>query len=206
VPFAARHATTPALGVIGPAVTVVVDGRIVAGERSARLVRGIVVAPVVPFVQVLATRIDALGNGRLRIEVAGRSAIVRGDADGIAIGRLARALGDRVSYDAGRRTLMIETPVEPPLRLPKFSPSIPPGPYTTFAPTAAPTPRPTIDGIPVPRRTPIDVGPERSFLGDGRMGAGTNAGLPFGNERATFRSTFRRSRTAASIGCSRPVR
>jgi len=150
--------------VTDPPVTVAIDGAIVASEQSAQLRNGLVVAPIVPFAQAIATRIDALGDGRFRITGGGRSVVVRADARGVvALGRLARALGERVSYNARHRTLAIELPVEP-LRAPRFWPSIPPGPYATFAPVAEPTPRPVIDGIPVPRRTPIEAGPERSIV------------------------------------------
>ncbi len=149
---------------IGPLVTVAIDGAIVASEQTARLQNGLVVAPIVPFAQAIATQIDALGQGRYRVTGGGRSVVVRADARGVvALGRLARALGERVSYDARRRALAIELPVAP-LGAPRFSPAIPPGPYATFAPVTAPTPRPVIDGIPVPRRTPIEAGPERSIV------------------------------------------
>ena len=145
-----------------PAVTVVVDGRIVAAAQPARLVAGTVLAPLVPFAWALAQRISVDPEAG-SITIARGSASLTMDfppADGgalIPLGTAARGLGDSVRYDAASRTLFIATPAPRPLAtLTPFAGYVPPpGPLPTFTPTPVPTPRPTVTGIPQPRRTPI---------------------------------------------------
>lgn len=145
-----------------PPVTVVVDGRIVPAALPARLVGGMVLAPVVPFVCALAQRISVDPEaGSITFERGGVSVtmgIPPGD-DGalVPLGAAARRLGDLVRYDNASHTLSIQSgPPQPVATLTPFAGyAPPPGPLPTFTPTPVPSPRPTVSGVPQPRRTPI---------------------------------------------------
>jgi hypothetical protein len=148
-----------------PAVTVVVDGHIVGAADPARLVGGRVIGPIVPFGQALAQRItvDPVA-GTITLECRDRRWTIalplEGDRGPIGLGAAARALGDHVRYDGAAHTLFIASPVPRPLATmtPFAGYSPPPGVLPTFAPVERPTPRPTVSGIPQPRRTPIVSG------------------------------------------------
>ncbi|GAC1306531.1 MAG: hypothetical protein NVSMB21_09410 [Vulcanimicrobiaceae bacterium] len=169
---------------IPAAVTVVLDGRTIDASSAARLSRATVVAPLEPFVVALADRIERRDDGCEIVIVRGeRSIVVRvgsvrarsgtlaetlpiapyvlaGETI-IPLAAIARALGATVGYDAASRTVTIVTMPEP---LAAFSavPYVvpPPGSVPTFAPHATPAPRPTVTGIPRPRRTPIVIEPD----------------------------------------------
>jgi len=165
-------------------VTVVVDGRLVAGARDAYLRHGVVAAPLDPYARAFAAVIAAGGGGRFTFERNGRSFVVSlGSLDAssgvaavtlpiapylrageviIPLAAVARALGADVTYDRATHTLDIETRPPPPLSTPTpfASWSPPPGELPTFTPHESPTPRPTISGIPHPRRTPILMPPD----------------------------------------------
>ena len=149
------------LPVSAPPVTVVVDGRPVYAAVPARLVDGTVLAPLAPFGFALAQRITVDPSaGSITFEREGRSVTMGlppGDDAFVPLGAAARGLGDLVRYDAASHTLSIQSP--PPAPVATLTPfagySPPPGPLATFTPTPVPTPRPTVAGIPQPRRTPI---------------------------------------------------
>jgi hypothetical protein len=149
--------------VTAPPVTVVLDGRIVRAAESARLVRGSVVGPIEPFGRALAQRISVdPAAGTITLECRDRIWTIalppEGERGEIGLAAAARALGDRVRYDGAARTLFIASPVPQPLATmtPFAGYSPPPGVLPTFAPYERPTPRPTVSGIPQPRRTPIE--------------------------------------------------
>lgn len=151
-------------------VTVVIDGRRVDASEGARLERGVVVAPLDPFVRDVAERITDDGPGRgytiergsRRISVWIAAAAARDDVAPqttfVPLAAIARALGASVEYDARSRTIVIATTPDPLVTMTPFATySPPPGPLVTFAPKETPSPAPTVTGIPHPRRTPIVV-------------------------------------------------
>jgi hypothetical protein len=151
-------------------VTVVIDGRRVDASEGARLERGVVVAPLDPFVRDVAERITSDGGGRaytivrgsrsVSIWIAGAAARddVAGQTTFVPLASIARALGASVEYDARSRTIVIATSPEPLVTMTPFATyTPPPGPRVTFAPKETPAPVPTVTGIPHPRRTPIVV-------------------------------------------------
>jgi hypothetical protein len=162
-------------------VTILIDGTLVDGSSAARLCGNVVVAPLAPYLDRIAERIDVdRGDGRIVFERAGRSvaitigsAVVRtgaglqtlpiapyvraGEAL-IPLAAVARALGASVDYDAASRTLDIATSPEPlASATPDASYSPLPGPWTTFTPNPTPAPPVEVTGVPRPRRTPILV-------------------------------------------------
>ncbi len=165
-------------------MTVIVDGCIVYGSTPARLRNDVVVAPVAPFVERVARRIErGTENGGLTFERGGRtlriaigSVVAHGDSAAqslpiapylragepiIPLAAVARALGAEVAYDGPSRTLRIELPDEPLSTMTPYAEwSPPPGPLPTFTPTPTPAPQATVTGIPRPRRTPIVVEPQ----------------------------------------------
>lgn len=160
-------------------VTVILNGAPLDASTEARLVAGVVVAPLEPFVREIAERIEPSGDGTdLRIVRGERSVVlhvgsrvvrngpiaeafpiapyVRAGNTIIPLAALARALGASVAYDGRAHVLHVETTCEPIVTftpIPYVAP--PPGSVPTFAPTSTPAPRPTVTGIPKPRRTPI---------------------------------------------------
>lgn len=168
----------------GPAtvVTVVIGGSRIDASEGARLERGIVVAPIDPFVRAFATEITETEYGR-RFTIARGTRTVsftlgRRDAreDGrtqefpiapfasaessfVPLAAIARALGATVAYDGHSRTLAITTPPEPLVFMTPLGAYRPPTDVPTFAPKETPAPVPRVTGIPHPRRTPIVVEP-----------------------------------------------
>lgn len=166
-----------------PVVTVLVDGRIVAGATPAVLQHDVVMSPVEPYVVQFAQRVESdrqdgsftFVRGRRTFRVAIGSPFARnGDATQslfmapylragnaiIPLGAVARALGTSVVYDAATRTLQIDVPLEPLATMTPFVTwSPPPEPLATFTPTPTPAPEPraTVTGVPSPRRTPIQM-------------------------------------------------
>ncbi len=147
-----------------PAVSVFVDGHAIFSAPPAVVTGGMVSAPLVPYGPLIASRVVVdvehgviifeRGSARVAINAPFlRDGIVR-----IPLGRVARELGDAVTYDAASRTLSI---ARPPVPLATMTPYVtwtpPPGPLPTFTPEPVPTPKPTDFGIPQPRRTPILV-------------------------------------------------
>jgi hypothetical protein len=154
-------------------VTVVIDGRRVDASEGARLERGVVVAPLDPFVRDVAERITndgpegpgrgytiVRGSRRISIRIPGAGARddVAAETPFVPLAAIARALGASVDYDARSRTIVIATTAEPLVTMTPFATyAPPPGPRVTFAPKETPAPVPVVTGIPHPRRTPIVV-------------------------------------------------
>jgi hypothetical protein len=158
-------------------ISIVVNGRVVESSHCATLDRGVVVAPLDPFVRSFATAIESRNDGRIVIS-RGDAAIVlaigspfANDAtdvrrlpmapfvrDGepiIPLGFAARALGASVSYDAKARVVTIHFDRAPLAAMTPQAGYVPPADPVTFAPTATPAPRVIVTGVPRPRRTPI---------------------------------------------------
>jgi hypothetical protein len=166
-------------------VTVVISGRRIDASHAARLRAGVVVAPLVPFVREIAERIDGDGSGRRFVVVRGdhhvaialgsRAARVddapallpvapfaRAGTTYVPLAALARALGGTVAYDAPSHTFavtLIPAPIAAMTPTVNYTP--PPAPLYTFTPKSTPQPQATVTGIPHPRRTPIEVDPDR---------------------------------------------
>jgi hypothetical protein len=167
--------------VIAPAVVVVFDGMQIAASQPATLQTGTVVVPLDPYLRKLSGRIAidpasgaitifrddesvavALGNRTAR--VGGRAVqlpiapYLRDGDPIIPLAAVARGLGLTVSYDGRARVVTIASTETPPLAT--MSPFVPqPGavPFASPRIDTTPTPRPTVTGIPRPRRTPIEV-------------------------------------------------
>jgi len=145
------------------AVTVLVEGCIVDGATPATLRHGIVVAPLFPYVDGFAERVERdEENGVVTFERAGRRFRLKLAQSGngaepvVPLAAVARALGATVRYDAATRTLQIEVEPEPLATMSPYAALPPPaGPLPTFTPTPTPAPSATAGGIPAPRRTPI---------------------------------------------------
>jgi hypothetical protein len=148
-------------------VSVLIDGKQIEGSVPAQLRHGLVVAPLSPYIDVMA---DALriedGGRRILLERGGRTVFIpiapylRADEAKFPLASVARALGGWASYDARTRTLTVQLPAPAPLALPApyIGPLLPaPQPSTSPGPiaTLAPAPGPTV--VPRPRRTPIVV-------------------------------------------------
>jgi hypothetical protein len=147
-----------------PSVAVFVDGHAVVAPSPAVLSGGTVSAPLVPYGRFIATRIVVdvrrgvvtLERGSARVTI--NAPFLRDGSVRIPLGLVARELGEAVNYDAATRTLSI---ANPPVPLATMTPYVrwtpPPGPLQTFTPEPVQTPKPTLSGIPQPRRTPIVV-------------------------------------------------
>ena len=165
-------------------VNVVLDGRLVLGSTGADLVGGTVAVPLDPYIRGLADRIVvdpvrgtitlARSNASLDLRLGERAArtengvltlpiapYVRDGTTYIPLAAVARALGDVVSYDARARVVSIVSPAPAPVATmtPYVVQSPLANPVATFTPQPPPpTPRPTVSGIPQPRRTTIEAG------------------------------------------------
>ncbi len=162
-------------------VSIVINGALVTGSTPALLSRGVVVAPLDPYVRAIATRLSfpvasdtivvqrgsriltlSLGSRRARMGPSEAelpiAPYLRAGAVIIPLATTARALGATVGYDARSHSLAIGFAELPLATLAPVSP-VPPPPaeLRTFAPTPTPAPQPTISGIPKPRRTPIPI-------------------------------------------------
>jgi hypothetical protein len=84
------------------------------------------------------------------------------DLSSVALGPLLRALGDRVTYRAGTRTLEVSTPPALPLASATPFAGAVPAARRVFTPEPVPTPRPVWSGSPLPRRTPLPLSPPRN--------------------------------------------
>lgn len=152
-------------------VTILVDGRLLAGYVRAYSSGARIFAPVDPLLTRLADRIWVEGDwlvlqrGSRLVRVA-LTAPPGTPLDGtmVAIGPVLRALGASLRYDAAGRRLLV--------RLPHGRPVVSPTPFDPAQPSAAPaaiftpdppvTPRPVWTGSPLPRRTPLPLPPPLS--------------------------------------------
>jgi hypothetical protein len=146
------------------AIRVVLDGRPVATNRPAVLVRGRVLVPLVPALTAVVDRVTpvpggivlARGSRRVFVALPGIPAVAW-DAAYVPAATAFRALGCGVEYRPHLHALEISLPAAVPLVTPTpydpANPRVPPRPV--FTPRPVPTPRPVVTGMPRPRRTPI---------------------------------------------------
>lgn len=122
-------------------------------------------APLEPFVTTVAASIEYSG-GMLVVRRGDRFAQVamqqpypaRFASTYVEIAPLLRTLGIRVSYDAARRAVVVETPHAPLVTPTPYNPAVPwVAPNVVFTPTPVQTNRPAVSESPAPRRTPLPV-------------------------------------------------
>ena len=151
----------------GTVVSVVLNGSLVYGYNPARLRDGHVVAPIVPFVSGVTTRLEYREREMLvfRGSRVARVAIVRnapGDLQNayVPLAPVMEELGILVRFDNRRKVLDLVAPAlgrELATPVP-FDPRAPQAVRTQiFTPEPVPTPRPTVSGAPRPRRTPLTI-------------------------------------------------
>jgi hypothetical protein len=158
--------------IVSSAVTVVVNGAIVAGFTPARVVRGRVVAPLSPIVIRLASRaayepamarvVIERGSSRIVVPVA----FVEDATPFVDLGPIVRGLGGSAVFDTASKTLTIVLQGSDEIVTPApFAPgsAVSPGAVFTPAPRTV-TPRSTETGIPRPRRTAIPVTPSQPVV------------------------------------------
>jgi hypothetical protein len=147
----------------GPPVTVAYAGRPLSAYHAAYLAGGHVFAPIRPYLTQLADRLWYEGttlvlarDGReVRIRLMPREPDAL-DTAYVPIAAIARGLGARVGYDAGRLEIdPCVLPAATPTPFDANAPSVAPSMVFTPAPVA--TPRPVFSGVPLPRRTPIPI-------------------------------------------------
>jgi hypothetical protein len=168
--------------VIAPTVVAIVyDGREIAASRPATLQTGTVVVPLDPYLLRVTGRIaiDPVSGAitlfrndqSVALALGNRTARVGGHAvqlpiapylrDGdpiIPLAAVARGLGLTVSYNGRARVVTIVSDDAQPLAT--MMPFVPiPGasPFESTRIDSTPTPRPSVTGIPRPRRTPIEI-------------------------------------------------
>lgn len=168
--------------IVAVLVSVLIDGKLIASSCSAELTEGVVRAPLDPFVRRMADQITSdgryitLARGGATVTIVVGSRLLQADGTSrelpfapflrrgepvVPLAALARALGAEAGYDNATRTLVVRSAPQPLATMTPFTSWIAPtGPLPTFPPTSAPTPRPSVSGIPQPRRTPIVVDPE----------------------------------------------
>jgi hypothetical protein len=148
---------------------VTLNGTVVRSYNAPYVRAGRVMAPLEPFVTSVAGSIEYIG-GTLVIRRADRFAQIpmpqephpsRFQSIFVQIAPVLRTLGIRVSYDAARRALVVQTPSDAVATPTPFNPAVPfVAPRAVFTPTPAQTPRPTVIGTPLPRRTPLPFSTE----------------------------------------------
>lgn len=157
--------------ILAAAVTIIVNGSIVASVTPARIAGGRVVAPLAPVVVRLAARAayDPIAR-TVTLDREGKRIVVPVafvDPDGvpfIEVGRVVRQLGGSAAFDAPTKTLAIVLRSADPISTSSpFDPSRPQvQPTTVFTPAPpAATPRVFESDIPRPRRTAIPVVPSQ---------------------------------------------
>jgi hypothetical protein len=156
--------------VTADAVTIVVNGTIVASSAPARIRAGRVVAPLTPIVVRLVSRAAyEAATARVVLERAGTRivvpvAFVENEMPYIELGSVVRAIGGSVAFDSPTKTLtVVLRPAGAIATPPPFDPAVPQvQPTTVFTPSPPPpTPRSTESGVPRPRRTAIPALPSQ---------------------------------------------
>jgi hypothetical protein len=148
------------------ALTLLLDGRPVRSYEPLYLTRGRVLGPVDPFLTRVADRI-AYAGGFAVITRGDRNVRVRlipGPPSGlsqtyVALVPLLRALGETVRLDSVTETLDVRTPASAGIGAQSAfdARARQVAPRAVFTPTPVPTDRPTWNGTPRPRRTPIPL-------------------------------------------------
>ena len=152
--------------IVAPLLTVLIDGVPIPTSHPACLLAGRVMAPLMPIVSRLANgatvepdgSIDLVQRNRHITLAAGDRAFEIDEMVYVPLAKVAKALGATIAYD--KRTRTVSVSLEPAVlaTMPPYDYSAPRvAPNVVFTATPAPTPRPTVSGIPAPRRTPVDV-------------------------------------------------
>jgi hypothetical protein len=137
------------------AVTVVLDGSVIRAYEPAFVRDGRTYAPLDPFVRRCADRIWFDGRS-LVVQRGGRTFTMRFAhmPHVVPLAPLVRGIGGEIAYRKGRVSVRFpRTAVVTPTPFDPAAPSSPP--RVLFTSAASPTPRPSWDGIPLPRRTPL---------------------------------------------------
>jgi hypothetical protein len=154
--------------IIASAVTIVVNGTIVASFAPARIVAGRVAAPLTPIVVRLVSRAEyqpataTVVIERFGVRVVVPVLFVDHALPFVELSPLVRAIGGSAVFDGATKTLSIALPPAPPISTPAaFDPAAPQvAPTSVFTPAPGPpTPRSTETGVPRPRRTAIPALP-----------------------------------------------
>ncbi len=152
------------------ALTVILNGTPMHSYEQPRVEKGHIVAPVVPYLTQIATRIKfendimVVQRGRFVARIrTGAVSMERLERMFVTIAPIYRALGEHCSYEAASRTLWITSlEVEPIGTMEPFNAKVPRAlPTKLFTPEPVITSRPIFKGSPRPRRTPIPVIPSR---------------------------------------------
>jgi hypothetical protein len=148
------------------ALTLLLDGRPVRSYEPLYLARGRVLGPVDPYVTGVAERIAYAGGFAIftrrglvvRVRLGARSPAGLSQTY-VALVPLLRGLGEVVRLDPVRGTLDVRTPGPGALATagPYDAGTRQVSPRIVFTPTPVPTDRPTWNGTPRPRRTPIPL-------------------------------------------------
>lgn len=148
----------------------ILNGTPMHSYEQPRLKRGHIVAPVVPYLTQVATRINFENDimvvrrgpfvARIR---TGAVSMERLERTFVTIAPIYRALGEHCSYDAAGRSLWVTSLQPEPVRtMEPYNAKAPQAqPTTLFTPEPVITPRPVFKGPPRPRRTPIPAIPSR---------------------------------------------
>ncbi|HEV2261219.1 MAG TPA: hypothetical protein VGR69_02885 [Candidatus Rubrimentiphilum sp.] len=147
-----------------PALVVVLNGSIVRSYNPPYVRNGRVIAPVDPFVTLVAAKIAYSGNMLVisrgdrfaQITLKVRPVPVQWTRTYVAIAPILRTLGLEVAYDPSARRLDIVTPASVLVTPTPFNAAVPlVAPAAVFTPSPQATPRPIVTGKPIPRRTPL---------------------------------------------------
>lgn len=147
-------------------LSVVLDGTVIRSYNAPYVRDGHVMAPLEPFVTSVVASIEYSG-GMLVVRRCDRFAQVpmpsaprpeHFASTFVQIAPVLRTLGISVWYDAAHRSLFVHVPPVPLATPTPFNPTVPwVEPRIIFTPMPIPTARPTVTGIPTPRRTPVPL-------------------------------------------------
>ncbi len=138
-------------------VSIAINGTRVQSYRAAYLARGRVMAPIEPYLTMVAASVERRGTNVLARR-GDRFSQCQERNGYVPLGLLLRSLGVQLLYDPATRVLSIRTPRTPLETATPFNPAVPRvPPVSIFTPPPQSTPRPVVSGKPVPRRTPLPV-------------------------------------------------
>jgi hypothetical protein len=148
------------------ALTVVLDGTPVRSYNKPYIERGHVMAPIEPYVTLLAASIEYDGHALIirrgdvfaQVPMSGALPPGRYATTYVALAPIARTLGAQVRFDVRTRTLFVRLPAPAFATPTPFNPAVPlVAPTPVFTPAPVQTARPKVSGTPLPRRTPVPV-------------------------------------------------
>jgi hypothetical protein len=171
--------------VTADAVTIVVNGTIVASSAPARIRAGRVLAPLTPIVVRLVSR-AAYDAATATVILERRGArivvpvvLVEDQMPYVELGAVIRGIGGSAVFDSPTKTLaVVLAPAGTIASPPPFDPAQPQvEPTTVFTPSPPPpTPRSTESGVPRPRRTAVPALPSQPVVPPPEAGPRTQAG------------------------------